>query len=173
MTARHRRLPRQLRTRSTATNRLEHRFRPTREHVSGIIRQQLGDEAGLDGYLGLRKKDSSLGVARRSKSHDCRGIPQRCREIRHRCDPDPACNEERALDIEVEAISERAKDVDRFAGLERAERTRAGSDRVDQERQPLWRSLAEAHRAWKHASRRLEHEELTGHSGLELSPLEP
>ena len=60
---------------------------------------------------------------------------ERLREVRQRRDPDAAADEERPLDVEPEAVAERAEDVDRVAGLERGERLRPGPDRVEQERE--------------------------------------
>jgi hypothetical protein len=99
-------------------------------------------------------------------------MTQRRREIRHRRDSDAACDEERADDVQIEAVSERPQNVNRLAGLECAKRTCAGPNRVDQERELTGRRLAQAHRAREHSSGSLEHEELAGNPRLELSPLE-
>ena len=100
-------------------------------------------------------------------------MPERRGEVRHGRDPDSASDEERPLHVEVVSVTERAENVDRVAGPERAERPRAGPDRLHEERELPRRRLAEAHRAWKKASRDLEHEELAGNPGLEAAALEP
>jgi hypothetical protein len=171
--ARHPGLPSELRTWSPSANRLEHRLRSARKHVAGILWKQLGDEARLDHDLGAWKKTSGLGMAFRPKPEDGGWIAERGSEIRHRRNSDPTCNEERPVDVEIEAVSERAEDMDCLAGSKCAERARAGPDRVDEKRELTRRRLAEAHRTREHSSGRLEHEELTWHSGLELSSLEP
>ena len=99
-------------------------------------------------------------------------MTQHRREVRHRRDSDAACDEKRPVDVQVEAVSERAENVDRLAGLERAERTCARPYRVDQERELAGRRLAQAHRAREHSAGSLEHEELAGYPGLELSSLQ-
>ena len=52
---------------------------------------------------------------------------------RQRRDADAAAYEQRPLDVEVEPVPERAEHVQFVAALERAERTRARPDRIDQE----------------------------------------
>ncbi len=159
--------------RSPSAKRFEHRFRPTREDIAGIVWKQFGDEARLDHNLGAWKETPGLGMAFRPKPKDCGGIAERGSEIRHRCDSDSAGNEHRPVDVEIEAISERAEDVNCLAGSKCAESPRAGADRVDQKRELPRRRLAEAHRTREHSPGRLEHEELTWHSGLEFPSLEP
>ena len=61
------------------------------------------------------------------------GEPSAAERNGQRCDADAAADEQRPLDVEVEAVPERAEHVQLVAGLERAERTRAGPDRIDQE----------------------------------------
>ena len=97
---------------------------------------------------------------------------ERLGEVRHRRDPDAAGDEERPLDREVEAVPERAEDVDRVARPERAERPRARADRIDEERELARRRQAEAHRPRKHAAGSLEHEELARDARLERAALE-
>jgi hypothetical protein len=155
--------------RCATTNGLEHRLRTTGEDVARIVWEQLGDEARLDHDLGTRKELTGFGVVLAPKSDNCAWVAERFRQIRHRRDSNASCNEEWTVDVEVEAVSERAEDVDRVTRLERAERSRAGSDRIDEKRELTRRRLAEAHRAREHPSGCLEHEELTRHARLELS----
>ena len=102
--------------------------------------------------------------------HGRRGA-ERLRQIRERCDADAAADEQRPLDAEVEAVAERPR-TELVAGLELAERARAGADRVDQEGELAGRRQAEAHRPRQHAAGRLEHEELPGRAAGSSSPLD-
>ena len=126
-----------------------------------------------------RGSTTTVASGRSSAASACRSLrkpsiagasTQRLGEVRHRSNSDPAGDEQRALDVEVEAVSEWSENVDRLAGLERAERARARSDRVDQECELARRRLTKAHRAWQQPSRRLEHEELPWNARLERYP---
>ena len=81
------------------------------------------------------------------------GRSERGGEKRQRRDADAAADEQGPPDVEVEAVPERAEDVELVAGLERAERTRAGADRVDQEGELARGRQAQAHRPRQHPSR--------------------
>ncbi len=138
----------------------------------GLVREQLRHEARLHDDLGARQQACRLGVRVAAKPGDCRWRSERLGQVGHRGEPDPTRDEEGLGDVEVEAVSERAEDVDRLAGREGTERAGSRADRVDEERELTRRRLAEAHRARQQAPGRLEHEELTGDAGLERSPLE-
>jgi hypothetical protein len=108
-----------------------------------------------------------------AESQERRWVAERLCEVWQRSDPHPTSDEQWSLDVEVEAVPERAEDVDRPAGPQGAERLRARPHGLEQERQLTdWR-LAKAHRAREKSSGRLEHEELPGHTGVELSATEP
>ena len=59
-----------------------------------------------------------------------------------------------------------------LTGAERAERARAGPDRVDQEAQLACAREAERHRARQDVPGRVEHEELAGHAGVDRAGLD-
>jgi hypothetical protein len=99
-------------------------------------------------------------------------IAERLGEIGHGRDPDSAGDEQRPRHRQVEAVAERAEDVDRVSGIERAERARARADRVDEESELARRGDAEAHGPREQPSGRLQHEELARDSGHELAALE-
>src|SRR5664279_4766368 len=92
---------------------------------------------------------------------------QRLGQVRERRHPDSPTDEQRPLDVEAEAVSERAEDGDRIARFERAQRFRSGPDRVDEERELARRREAERERPRQQAARRLEHEELSWTARLE------
>ncbi len=106
------------------------------------------------------------------KPEDRRRRAELLGEVRERRHADPASDEEWLLDVQPIAVSERPEDVDRLAGLDRCERPRSGPDRLQQEGQLAGRCLAEAHRPRQDATRRLEHEELSGDARIEPSALE-
>ena len=139
----------------------------------GIIGKQFGHEPRLDDDGGTGEKARSLRVSIGAEPEDRRRIAQRLREVRHRRDPDAACDEQRPLDIQVEAVAERAEHVDCIAGPEIAQRTRPRADRVEEEGKLAGRRLAEAHRPRQHTAGRLEHEELAGRARLDRAAREP
>jgi hypothetical protein len=106
------------------------------------------------------------------EADDRRRCAERFGEVRQRRDPDPAADEERAFDVQAEAVAERAEDAEVVAGLELAERTSAGADRVDQERQLAGRRETQAERPREQPARRLEHEELAGGAGIEAAAVD-
>src|SRR5262249_60652360 len=59
------------------------------------------------------------------------------------------------------------------AGLELAQRLRAGPDRIDQEGKLAWRSETERQRARQHPARSFEHEELSRRAWVDLTTLKP
>ena len=170
--ARHRCFPGELCIGDELPDGLEHRLRAAGEDVARIHRKELGDASRLDDDLGARKKARRLCMALAPKAEHSRCTAERLREIRHRRDPDPARDEQRPSDVEVEAVPERTEDVDCVPGTQRAECTRARSDRVDEECKLTGRRLAEAHRTRQHSSRCLEHEELAGDSWFQATALE-
>src|SRR5262249_60878745 len=86
---------------------------------------------------------------------------------RKRRDADAAADEQRPADLEVEAVAERAEDVQLVLRLEDAERARPGPDRVDQKGELAARREAEAHRSRQEPTGRLEHEELPRHARID------
>src|SRR5207342_1621623 len=76
------------------------------------------------------------------------------------------------LDVEVEAVAERAEHVQPLAALELAERPRPRADRIDQERQLARGRKADAHRPRQHPTWSLEHEELAGDARIELAAID-
>ncbi len=140
--ARHRSFPGELRTRNPCPEGFEHRFGTAGENVPGIGRNQLGDETRFNDDLGSRKETGGLGMALGAKAQNDGRMTQRRREVRHRRDSDAACDEKRPVNVQIEAVSERAENVNRVAGRERAERARARAYRVDQKRELTGRRLA-------------------------------
>src|SRR5438067_11759358 len=108
-----------------------------------------------------------------AEAEDGRRVLARVRRVDERRDPDSAADEEGSLDVEPEAVPERAEDVDRLAGIERAQRPGSGADRVDQEGELCGGREAEAHRAREQPAGRLEHEELAGPAWLEPAAPKP
>jgi hypothetical protein len=100
------------------------------------------------------------------------GAAERCAQIRHRRDSDPAGDQERPRDVEVEAVPERAEHRDHIASSQRTQGARAGPDGVDQEPELALRREAQAHRPREHAPGRLEHEELARRPRLEPASLD-
>jgi hypothetical protein len=94
-------------------------------------------------------------------------------QIGERRDSDPPADKERSLLIEAVAVAQRAEDVELVARFNRAESLGSRADRFEQEAQLAGRRLAEAHRARKQSSGRLEHEELAGNAGIESTALDP
>ena len=121
----------------------------------------------------LGQQRGRLRVPLGAEAEDRRRTTESLGQVRQRRDPDAAADEQRPVDVEVEAVAERAEHVQRVAGLELAERARAGTDRVDQERKLAGSGEADAHRPRQHPARRLEHEELTRDPGVEPAPIDP
>ena len=81
-----------------------------------------------------------------AKAKDRRRASERVGEVWERRDSDPTADQQRPLDVEPEAVAERAEDRQPITGLQRAERPRAGADRIDQERELARGCETEAHR---------------------------
>src|SRR5215212_7770950 len=169
--ARHRRLPRELRVRRQATDLFQHRLRAAGEDVAAG-RHDLRHVARLEDDLSIGHERGRLGVPGAAEAEYGGRAPEPLREIGKRCDADPAADEQRPLHLEPEAVAERAENAEPVAGLERAERARSGADRVDQEGELAGRREADAHRPRQQPARRLEHEELSGHAGIEAGALD-
>ena len=136
-------------------------------------RHRLGDVGGLEHDLRVGNEPRRLGVPRCAEAEDRGRTAERLRKVRERRGSDPAADEEWPLDIEAEAVAERAEDCELITGLQCAERPCAGADRVDQELElARWRE-AEAHRARERPARRLEHEELARDSRLDAAACDP
>src|SRR6266545_5260457 len=165
----HRRLPGQLSGGNELTDGGEHRLGPAREHVQPR-RNELRHERRLDADLGVRHELGRLRVPVRAEAEDRRRPPERLRQVRQGRDPDAATDEERSLDLEAEAVAERAEDVELLSRLECRQCARAGADRVDEERELARRRKTEAHGSRQQAPRRLEHEELPRDAGIEPAP---
>ena len=118
-----------------------------------LVGEELGDVGRLDADLGVGDERGGLGVPVAAEAEDRRRLPEHLRQVRQRGDADAAADEQRPRDVEVEAVAERAEHVELVAGVEGAERTRAGADRVDQEGELARGREAEAHRPRQHASR--------------------
>src|SRR5207247_8472709 len=116
---------------------------------------------GVDHDGRVRKQRCSFRVVVAAEAEDRRRTVERFREIWKRRDTDAAADEQRLAHVEAEAVAERPEDSDFVARLELGERTRAGTDRVDQERKLAARRETEAHRTRQHAAGCLEHEELS------------
>ena len=88
--------------------------------------------------------------------------------------PIATCDEERPRDAQVEAVAERAEDVDRAhrppARTARAFPCRSGSMRKSSSPGGAWHRLIGR---GEHAAGHLEHEELTGLSRVDAAALEP
>src|SRR6266516_6956063 len=171
--ARHRRLPGELRGRAQCGNSVQHRFRPAREYVEAGL-DELGDEHRIDHDLSAWQKSGGPRVLGTAETKDeGRVAAELLGEIRQRRDPDPAADEERALDVEPVAVPQRPEDADLVAGPEATERLRSRPDRVDEESQLAGRREAERKRPRQQAPGSFEHEELPRHAGLEVAALEP
>ena len=72
----------------------------------------------LDDDLRPRQERRGLRMPVAAKAEHCRDVAEHLRHVRERRDPDPAADEQRARDVEVEAVPERA---------EHAQRRRPGS----------------------------------------------
>ena len=107
------------------------------------------------------------------KAEHRRRAPEPLGEVRERCDADAAADEQRTVDVEAEAVPERAEDRKPVAGLQRAKGSGPGPDRLDQERELAGGGEAERHRPRQEAARCLEHEELAGDPGLEPAAVDP
>ena len=100
------------------------------------------------------------------------GDAELLREVRERRDADAAADEQRPLDVEPEAVAERAEDVDRLARLEGASACVPGPIGSMQEGELTGRREAEAHRPRQQPAGRLEHEELPRDPRLEPAALD-
>ncbi len=121
----------------------------------------------------MRHERRCLRVVRRPEPEQRRRAAEALGEVRERRNADPAAYEERSGDAEVEAVAERACDVDRITRLERGDRGRPGADGLEEEPELVGQRQTEAERARKHATGRLEHEELPRRSRLEVAAREP
>jgi hypothetical protein len=171
--ARHRRLPGELRARDEAANSFEHGLGAAGEHVAGVVAEQRGHERGLDYDLGAGHECRRLGVVSGAKAQDRRRVPEHLRDVREWRDADAAPDDQGARHREVEPVPEGPEDVDAIAGIEPAERLRAGADRVDQEAELARLEVAERHRPRQDVAGRPEHEELPGDAGLDRTGCEP
>src|SRR5688572_1527765 len=104
---RHRRLPGELRVRDAGAECSKHRLRPAREHVTRVLGQQLRHVDGLDADLCVRDERCGLGVPVGAEAEDGRGVAEPSGEERQRSDPDPPSDEQRPLQVELEAVAER------------------------------------------------------------------
>src|SRR5204863_3467007 len=109
----------------------------------------------------------SLRVVVAAKAEHRGGTVERFREVRQRRDTDAPADEQRLAHVEAEAVAEWAENRNFVAGLELRERARAGTDRVDQERELAARRETEAHRTRQDAAGCLEHEELSRTTSIE------
>ena len=134
---------------------------------------ELRDESRLDADLRLWKQRRGLRVPVAAEAENRRRVPQRLGQVRQRRDPDASADEERPLDLEAEALSERTENRERVVSVERAQRTRPGADRIDKEPELVARHEAERHRTRQHTTGCLEHEELAGDSRVEPAALDP
>src|SRR5437870_1536068 len=130
----HRRLPRELGRGRQPLDRLEHGLGATGEDVVAVA-DQLRDEHRLDRHLGLRHEHGRLGMPLAPEAEDCGRAAEHPGQVRERRDADATADEERALDVESEAVPERPEDGERVAGTKGTERARPGADRIDQERE--------------------------------------
>ena len=101
--ARHRRLVRELRAGHEHRQRVEHRLRPAGEHVAGLGRERVGDKRRVEDDRRVRDERRCLGVCVRAEAEDRGRRAEALREVRKRRDADAAADEERPLDVEVEA----------------------------------------------------------------------
>ena len=128
---------------------------------------------GLEHDRRVRDERRRLGVRRRAEAEQRRRLAEPLGEVRQRRDPDPAADEQRALDVEVEAVAERARgrrSRRRVASAQSASCPgRSGSTRNASS--PGGARQSESGAAA--AARRLEHEELAGDARLEPAALEP
>src|SRR5215210_7144800 len=161
--ARHRRLPGELRARGEGPNGSEHRLRAAGEDVEARP-EALRHVLGLQHDLGVRHERRGFRVMGAAEAEQRVRPAERGGQERERRDADPAPDEQRALDVEAEAVAERPEHREAVPAAEAAEGERAGADRIDQERELTLRGEAEAHRTRQQPSRRLEHEELTRHA---------
>ena len=87
--------------------------------------------------------------------------------------PIPPADEQRPVDLEVEAVSERPEEMDRSTFPQGGQSSGARTDGLEEERQlPRW-GEAEAHRAREELTRGFEHEELSRYPGLQPTALQP
>ena len=100
------------------------RRRARRDRLS-LSLSACGDQDRVDDHLGVRDERSSLRMPFRAEAQDRRRPVELRRQVRQRRDPDPAPDEQRPLDVEAEAVPERAEDVERVAGSEGAQRLRS------------------------------------------------
>ena len=166
--ARHRRLPGELRAGHELANRLEHRLRAAGEHVAGIVRQQLGDEGRLEHDLGVRHERRRLGVMRRCESRGSQAdAPSTCERYGSGATPMPPPTSSGRSTSRSKPLPSGPSTCSSSPGPSAQSARVPGPDRVDQERELARRREAERHRARQHAARRLEHEELPRHAGLD------
>ena len=123
--------------------------------------------AGIERDLGAREERSRLGVVGRAKAEDRRNVSEHLGDVGKGRDPDAATDDQRVPDIEVEAVPERAKDVEPVAGMQGAQGAGSRADGVDQKAQLAVLDAAERHRARQDVTRRVKHEELPGTPGLD------
>src|SRR5581483_12297559 len=105
--------------------------------------------------LRFRQERRRLRMAVAPEAEDDGGPADPLREVRERRHPDPAADEERALDVEAEAVPEGTEHMDAIAPRERAERLRPRADGFHEERKLARGRQAQRERARKQPARRL------------------
>jgi hypothetical protein len=146
----------------------EERLRPAGEDVP-VARKDLGGQDRVDHDLGVGNELRRFGMVGTAKAKDRGWPPKLLREIGKRSDADASGHEHRALDVQTEAVPERAEHGEALARYERRERPRSRPHRVDQERELTRRRQAEAHRPREHVAGWSQHEELAGAARIHAS----
>ena len=112
----HRRLPRQLRARRRgATIASSIGSGPQARTSPGSVGQRVRDERRLEHDRRRSARARPPQRARRAETEQRRRRAELLREVRQRRDSDPAADEQRPFDGEVESVAERAQDMDRVA----------------------------------------------------------
>src|SRR5215210_6445442 len=103
----HRRLPGELGVRHELAQRGEHRLRTTGEHVVTLVGQERRHVGGFDAHLGAGEERGRLRVQLAAEAEKRWRAAELLREVWERRDSDSAADQERPLDVEVEAVPER------------------------------------------------------------------
>ena len=87
-------------------------------------------------------------------------------------DTNATADEQGPFHVEAEAVAERPENRERITAFEPAQRSRTGTDRIDQERKLAARGKTKRHRPWEEPSRRFEHEKLPRNARVESAAVD-
>jgi hypothetical protein len=117
--------------RNELTHCVQHRLRAAGQDFATVccqVSKGFRDESRLDDHLRVRDERCGLRVPVAAEAQERGWRAELLGEVRERRHADPASDQEWLLDVQPVAVSERAEDVDRFAGLGRCERSRPWPD---------------------------------------------